>query len=78
MNACSQHDWREQKIREWLLMMLRIAITREPRDRFAVFAIADGLDALEHYWGPTAGDPRLRRTFGAAVDLDQVTMSVSQ
>jgi hypothetical protein len=54
MNACPPDDWRERKIREWPLPMLRLAITREPRDRFAVFAMADELDALGHYWRPTA------------------------
>ena len=54
MNACSADDWRERKIHEWLLLTLRLAITREPRDRLAVFAMADELDALGHYWRPTA------------------------
>jgi hypothetical protein len=34
--------------------MLRFAVTREPRDRSAVFAMADELDALRGRWRPTA------------------------
>ena len=33
--------------------MLRFAITREPHDRSAVFAMADELDALGGRWRPT-------------------------
>jgi hypothetical protein len=40
MNAFSSDDWRERKVREWLLLMLRFAVTREARDRLAVLAIA--------------------------------------
>jgi hypothetical protein len=47
MNAAfSSDDWRERKIREWLLLMFRFAVTREPRDRSAVFAMADELHAI--------------------------------
>jgi hypothetical protein len=44
MSGCGPDDWRERRIRERLLLILRLAITREPRDRFAVYAMADGLD----------------------------------
>jgi len=54
MNAFSSDDWRERKVREWLLLMLRFAVTREARDRLAVLAIADELDALGGYWRPMA------------------------
>jgi hypothetical protein len=67
MNACSPDDWRERKIREWLLLMLRLAITRELRDRCAVFAMAGELDALGRYWRPTP--PRFfARTAGEVYD----------
>jgi len=66
MNAAfSSNDWREQKIREWLLLMLRFAVTREPRDRSAVFAMADELDTLGVRWRPTA--PRFFVTTTAEV-----------
>jgi len=55
MNAAfGSNDWREQKIRDWLLLILRFAVTREPRDRSAVFAMADELDALGVRWRPAA------------------------
>ena len=31
---------------EWLLLLLRFAITRDPKDEAAVIAMADGIDAL--------------------------------
>lgn len=46
-------DWRERRIREWLLLLLRFAVTRQPSDRNAVFAIADELDALGAQWRPS-------------------------
>jgi hypothetical protein len=39
-------DWRDRRIKEWLLLLLRFAVTREPSDRTAVLAMADELDAL--------------------------------
>jgi hypothetical protein len=55
MNAAfSSNDWREQKIRDWLLLMLRFAVIRDPSDQSAVFAMADELDALGVRWRPPA------------------------
>jgi hypothetical protein len=49
------HGWRERKLRDWLLLLLRFAITRDPLDRSAVMALADELDSLgELGWRPTA------------------------
>ena len=48
------HDWRERKIREWLLLLLRFAVTREPTDQAAALAAADELDALGVRWKRTA------------------------
>jgi hypothetical protein len=48
------HDWRDRKIREWLLLLLRFAVTREPSDRSAVLAMADELDSLGARWRPAA------------------------
>src|SRR5262249_2826261 len=39
-------DWRERKIREWLLLLLRFAVTREIADRSMVSAAADELDSI--------------------------------
>jgi hypothetical protein len=40
------HDWRDRKVREWLLIPLRFCITHEPSDQSAVLAMADELDSL--------------------------------
>lgn len=47
-------DWRDRKIREWLLLLLRYAVTREAADRFAVLALADELDSVGVWWRPSA------------------------
>ena len=45
MNAALGSDaLRERKIRNWLLALLRFAVTRESADRMAVLAAADELD----------------------------------
>ena len=45
--------WCEQKNREWLLLLLRFAITREPSDRSAVLSIAYELDGPRRRSGPS-------------------------
>ena len=47
-------DWRDRKVREWQLLLLRFAITREPSDRWAALAVADELDSLGMRWRPAA------------------------
>ncbi len=49
-------DWRDWKVREWLLLLLRFAVTREPSDRSATLAVADELDSVGLRWRP--GAPR--------------------
>src|ERR1700730_1980076 len=44
--AFGSPDWRDRKGREWLLLLLRFAVTREPSDRAAALAVADELDSL--------------------------------
>jgi hypothetical protein len=34
-------DWRASRVREWLLLLLRFTITREPKDEAAVLTMAD-------------------------------------
>src|SRR5262249_31182545 len=41
-------------IREWLLLLLRFAITCDPKDQAAAFAMADEIDSLGHQWRPSA------------------------
>jgi hypothetical protein len=45
-------DWQHRKVRDWLLLLLRFAVTREQSDQSAVFAMADELDALGMRWPP--------------------------
>jgi hypothetical protein len=56
------HDWRYLKVREWLLLLLRFAVTRDPSDEASALALAFELDSL----GPErrAAEPRffLRRS----------------
>jgi len=44
------HAWQQGRLREWLLALLRFAVTRAPADRAAVLALADELDALGSAW----------------------------
>jgi len=105
MQQFVSQDWRAGRIREWLLLLLRFAITCDPKDQAAAFAIADEIDALGLEWRPSApsffrrtsgevcaaitvledprritilekhiariDDPRLRRAFHGAVDLER-------
>ena len=105
MQPFASQDWRAERIREWLLLLLRFAVTRDAKDEAAASAMADEIDALGQRWrssGPrffrrttdevckatTApddpnratilkkhlariDDPRLRRAFQAAVDLER-------
>jgi hypothetical protein len=47
-------DWRAVRIREWLLLLLRFAITRDAKDEAAALALADEIDALGLRWRPSA------------------------
>jgi hypothetical protein len=47
-------DWRAASIREWLLLILRFAVTRDAKDEVATLAMADELDALGLEWRPVA------------------------
>ena len=48
------HDWTDRKVREWLLLLLTFAVTREPADQSAALAAADELDSLGVRWQRTA------------------------
>lgn len=45
-------DWHHRKLRDWLLLLLRFAVTRELLDKTAAFAAADELDSLGLHWRP--------------------------
>jgi hypothetical protein len=51
--AIGSHDWRDRKVREWLLLLLRFAVTRELSDQSAALTSADELDSLGVRWRPT-------------------------
>jgi len=53
-DAVDPHDWRDNKVREWLLLLLRFAITRDSKDQILAFAMADEIDALGMQWRPSA------------------------
>jgi hypothetical protein len=55
------HVWQERKLREWLVLLLRFAVTREPSDQWAALAMADELDSLGLRWRP-AGPTFFLRT----------------
>ncbi len=48
------HDRQDRRLREWLLLLLRFAITHEPLDRSAALTMAEELDALGRRWKPAA------------------------
>src|SRR6266511_1911059 len=54
MQQFGSQDWRASRVREWLLLLLRFAITRDPKDEAAVLAMADEIDALGQQWRPSA------------------------
>ena len=63
MRQFVSQDARAGRIREWLLLLLRFAITWDPKDEAAVFAMADEIDALGLRWRPSAPS-FFRRTSG--------------
>ena len=58
-----ERDWGARQVREWLLLLLRFAITSDPADRSAAFALADEIDALGLQWRSSA-PTFFRRTTG--------------
>ena len=47
-------DWAARQVREWLLLLLRFAITTDPKDLSATLALADEIDARGLEWRPSA------------------------
>jgi hypothetical protein len=43
-----------RKIRKWLLLLLRFAVTREPADAAAIVAAANDLDMIGRRWAESA------------------------
>ena len=44
--AIGSAEWRAAQIREWLLLLLRFAITHDPGDQAAVLSVAREIDSL--------------------------------
>jgi hypothetical protein len=54
--AIGPQDWRAGQIREWLLALLRFALTREPRDEAAATAVAEAIDSIGTQRGRSASN----------------------
>ena len=52
--AADLQDGRAKQVHEWLLSLLRFAITRDPEDELAVLMMANGIDSLGRQWGRAA------------------------
>ena len=52
--ASDPQDWAARQVREWLLLLLRFAITSDPKDLSATLALADEIDARGLEWRPSA------------------------
>lgn len=52
--ALASPDGRANEVREWLLLLLRFAITRDPDDELAVLTMANGFDSLGRRCGRSA------------------------
>jgi hypothetical protein len=53
MQPFGLQDWRADRIREWLLLLLRFAVTRDAKDEAAASAMGDEIDALGQRWRPS-------------------------
>src|SRR5262249_48972583 len=51
--AHDAQDWATIQVREWLLLLLRFAITSDPKDRSAALGLADEMDARGVQWRPS-------------------------
>jgi len=52
--AVASQDQQAGRLREWLLLILRFAVTRDSNDEAGVFGKADELDSLGLQWRPSA------------------------
>ena len=52
--ASHAQDWGARQVREWLLLLLRFAVTSDAKDESAALALADEIDARGLHWGPSA------------------------
>ena len=52
--ASDAQDWGARQVREWLLLLLRFAVTSDAKDQSAALALADEIDARGLQWRPSA------------------------
>ena len=52
--AADVQDRCASQVREWLFLLLRFAITRDPEDQLAVLMTANAIDSLGRQWGRAA------------------------
>ena len=52
--ANDAQDWGARQVREWLLLLLRFAVTSDSRDQSEALALADEVDARGLQWRPSA------------------------
>jgi hypothetical protein len=48
------HRWEERRVQEWLLLLLRFAITQDRLDESAALAMADEFDSWGMQWRPAS------------------------
>jgi hypothetical protein len=53
-DAGDEQDWGAKQVSEWLLLLLRFAVTSDARDQSAALALADEIDARGLQWRPSA------------------------
>jgi len=53
-DASDVQDWGARQVSEWLLLLLRFAVTSDARDQSAALALADEIDARGLQWRPSA------------------------
>jgi hypothetical protein len=71
--AVDPQDWRDWKVREWLLLLLRFAITTDIRDQMAALAMAEEIDASGMRWrpsGPSFFSRSSQAVCAAILDMD--------
>lgn len=76
MTVERNEDPHARNIREWLLALLRFAITREQSDHAIALAIADKLDGTGGHWWPVA--PRFFTRTSDEVCAAMVTLGDGQ
>ena len=52
--ASAAQDWGARQVREWLLLLLRFAVTSDAKDQSAALALADEIDSCGLQWRPSA------------------------